>query len=74
MILNLLAVFSMKLNSAAFLSVAYTIVSLQSDPGLPGGDPDLPDTPLDGGVYLLVAVALIYGYQKLRANRPGAKP
>lgn len=51
-----------------------TIVILQGDPGLPGGDPDLPDTPLDGGVYVLVALALIYGYRKLSATNRVTKP
>jgi hypothetical protein len=53
--------------SAVFLHASNRIVGLQGDPGLPGGDPDLPDAPLDGGVYVLVALALIYGYRKLKA-------
>jgi hypothetical protein len=50
------------------------------DPGLPGGDPDLPDAPLDSGVFLLVALVLIYGIYKSRSqtrmlnkNKPGAE-
>lgn len=46
-------------------------MQLNDDPGLPGGDPDLPDAPLDGGVYWLVAIALIYGLYKMR-NQPKA--
>ncbi len=65
---------SMKVFCAIPVWAANTIVRLQGDPGLPGGDPDLPDTPLDGGVYLLVALALIYGYRKLSATNRTAKP
>ena len=43
-------------------------MQLNDDPGLPGGDPDLPDAPLDGGVYWLVAIALIYGLYKMRSQ------
>lgn len=46
-------------------------MQLNDDPGLPGGDPDLPDAPLDGGVYWLVAIALLYGLYKMR-NQPKA--
>jgi hypothetical protein len=33
------------------------------DPGLPGGDPDVP---LDGGVSLLVLAGAIYGVKRIR--------
>ena len=46
-------------------------MQLNDDPGLPGGDPDLPDAPLDGCVYWLVAIALLYGLYKMR-NQPKA--
>ena len=46
-------------------------MQFNEDPGLPGGDPDLPDAPLDSGVYGLVAIALIYGLYKMR-NQPKA--
>jgi hypothetical protein len=36
------------------------------DPGLPGGDPDLPNAPLDGGVYFFFAILLVYGIYKVR--------
>ena len=36
------------------------------DPGMPGGDPDLPETPLDSGVYLLMFVLLLYGFWRTR--------
>ncbi len=36
------------------------------DPGTPGGDPDMPDTPLDSGVYILIIIALIYGVWRIR--------
>lgn len=43
-------------------------MQLNDDPGWPGGDPDLPDAPLDGGVYWLVALALIFGLYKMRTQ------
>lgn len=39
------------------------------DPGMPGGDPDLPETPLDSGVYLLIVIALIYAVWRIRSLR-----
>lgn len=39
------------------------------DPGMPGGDPDLPElpeTPLDSGVYFLIVIALVYGVWRIR--------
>jgi hypothetical protein len=36
------------------------------DPGMPGGDPDLPETPLDSGVFILVIIALMYGFWRIR--------
>jgi hypothetical protein len=39
------------------------------DPGLPGGDPDLPNAPLDGGIYLLFALLVIYGMYKIRSQK-----
>lgn len=36
------------------------------DPGMPGGDPDLPETPLDSGVFLLIAVVFLYGVWRTR--------
>ncbi len=74
MISILTTALSMKVICAIPAWATNTIVRLQADPGLPGGDPDLPDTPLDGGVYLLVALALIYGYRKLSATNRTAKP
>ncbi len=38
------------------------------DPGMPGGDPDLPETPLDSGVIFLIVVALAYGCWRLRRS------
>lgn len=42
------------------------------DPGMPGGDPDLPqelpETPLDAGVYLLIIIALLYGVWRMRRD------
>lgn len=39
------------------------------DPGLPGGDPDLPNAPLDAGIYLLFVVLLLYGIYKIRMQK-----
>jgi hypothetical protein len=39
------------------------------DPGLPGGDPDLPEAPLDSGLYFLIAIVLIYGIYKIKARQ-----
>lgn len=36
------------------------------DPGTPGGDPDVPETPLDSGIYILIIIALIYGVWRIR--------
>jgi hypothetical protein len=38
-------------------------VSKADDPGLPGGDPDVP---LDGGILVLVAAGIYYGVKKIR--------
>jgi len=40
------------------------------DPGMPGGgaDPDLPETPLDSGVFFLIVIALVYGVWKIRKS------
>jgi hypothetical protein len=34
----------------------------------PGFDDDVEDTPIDGGVGLLIATGLIYGAKKVRKN------
>lgn len=41
------------------------------DPGMPGGDPDLPalpETPLDSGVYVLIMIVLVYAAWRLRRD------
>lgn len=40
------------------------------DPGMPGGgaDPDLPETPLDSGVFFLIVIALVYGLWQIRKS------
>jgi hypothetical protein len=43
------------------------------DPGMPGGDPDLPETPLDSGLYVLIVIALVYGVWRIRALRTMSK-
>ena len=42
----------------------------QDDPGLPGGDPDVP---LDGGLSLLIAAGAVYGVKKIRQQGLGQK-
>ncbi|HKG06794.1 MAG TPA: hypothetical protein VKB19_10075 [Pedobacter sp.] len=40
----------------------------QDDPGLPGGDPDVP---IDGGVALLLIAGAAYGLKKIKGiNQP----
>jgi hypothetical protein len=39
---------------------------LAQDPGDPAGDPDIP---IDGGVGILVAAGIGYGYKKYRESR-----
>jgi hypothetical protein len=46
-------------------------ISIADDPGLPGGDPDVP---IDGGVVILVIAGLYYGIRNIRNekdNDPG---
>lgn len=38
----------------------------QIDPGLPGGDPDVP---IDGGLLLLLGAGAVYGVQKIRSMK-----
>jgi hypothetical protein len=38
-------------------------VSKADDPGLPGGDPDVP---IDGGILVLVAAGIYYGVKRIR--------
>ena len=51
----------------------WTLILLQAagmdDPGMPGGDPDLPETPLDAGVYILIIITLLYGVWKIRRSK-----
>ncbi|MGY4385315.1 hypothetical protein ACVWYN_002353 [Pedobacter sp. UYP24] len=37
-----------------------------SDPGLPGGDPDVP---LDGGVTLLLIAGVCYGIKRIKESK-----
>jgi hypothetical protein len=58
--------FRMPIASLFFL----LLISFQlkaDDPGLPGGDPDLPETPVDGGVWLFILLLIIYGVKKLNS-------
>jgi hypothetical protein len=51
----------------------WSLILLQAagmdDPGMPGGDPDLPETPLDAGVYILIIITLLYGVWKIRRSK-----
>jgi hypothetical protein len=46
-----------------------TQINASGDPGLPGGDPDLPDAPLDTGIYFLLVIVLIYGMYKIKSQQ-----
>jgi hypothetical protein len=53
---------------STMLMVALFTFQIKADgPGDPGGDPDVPETPLDGGIWILMIVLLIYGIRKLNA-------
>ena len=53
---------------STLLMVGMFTLQLRADgPGDPGGDPDVPETPLDGGIWILMIVLLIYGIRKLNA-------
>ncbi len=39
---------------------------IMEDPGVPGGDPDLPEVPLDSGLFVLIGIALVCGIWRLR--------
>lgn len=41
-------------------------VSKADDPGLPGGDPDVP---IDGGTLILLAAGVYYGVKKIRNKK-----
>lgn len=41
-------------------------ISRADDPGLPGGDPDVP---IDGGVVILLVAGVYYGVQKIRGTK-----
>jgi hypothetical protein len=43
-------------------------LSNNDDPGMPGGDPDLPNAPLDSGIYVLFVVLVVYGMYKIRSR------
>ncbi|MEJ2883353.1 hypothetical protein [Pedobacter sp. GR22-6] len=46
-----------------------TLSTVQPDPGLPGGDPDVP---LDGALLLILMIAgAIYGLRKIRSMKYG---
>lgn len=46
-----------------FLCIVTVAIAADGDPGLPGGDPDVP---LDGGVSLLVLAGAVYGVKRIR--------
>ncbi|MHA4894352.1 PID-CTERM protein-sorting domain-containing protein [Pedobacter sp. PWIIR3] len=43
--------------------IAGSAIAQYGDPGLPGGDPDVP---LDGGVTLMLLAGACYGVKKIR--------
>ena len=40
--------------------------TIMDDPGMPGGDPDVPEVPLDSGLFILIGIALVFGIWRLR--------
>jgi hypothetical protein len=49
--------------------ITVNVNARQGDPGMPGGDPDVP---LDGGAGLLLLAGAAYGIKKIKdANRQG---
>lgn len=54
----------MKRCSLLLLLLASAVMPVLADgPGLPGDDPDLP---IDGGMYVLLFIALVYGWRSIR--------
>lgn len=49
-----------------FLSLCMLPEQVLAQPGDPEGDPD---TPIDGGVSILVAAGVVYGIKKIREER-----
>jgi hypothetical protein len=45
--------------------MAVNAYAQQGDPGMPGGDPDVP---IDGGVGLLLLAGAAYGVKKIKDN------
>ncbi len=45
---------------------SFTEIMAQSDPGLPGGDPDVP---IDSGLFLLLIAGAIYGVRKINNRK-----
>jgi hypothetical protein len=41
-------------------------ISRADDPGLPGGDPDVP---IDGGILVLLAAGIYYGVKKIQNRK-----
>ncbi|MBN8838511.1 MAG: hypothetical protein J0I09_14715 [Sphingobacteriia bacterium] len=50
------------------LCLCYTGMLHAQLPGLPVGDPDVSNAPVDGGLSLLVAAGIGYGAKQLRKN------
>jgi hypothetical protein len=50
-----------------FLLLLFSIQLKADDPGIPGGDPDLPETPIDGGIWVFILLLIIYGVKKLNS-------
>jgi hypothetical protein len=53
------------------LCLVYVVYSaLAEDPGLPGGDPDVP---IDGGTTVLLAAGITYGVRSLKKRNEQKK-
>lgn len=48
---------------------AFAQVPCSGDPDDPGYDPNCVDTPLDTWIYVIVVLALVYGYYHLKKQK-----
>ena len=50
-----------------FIFATLAVAAQGNDPGLPGGDPDVP---IDGGVGFLIIAGIVYGAKKVQELKP----
>jgi len=64
---NLQGVFLYQHASMPNLIIIQSTHTVVEDPGMPGGDPDLPETPLDADLLVLIIIAMAFGLWRIRA-------